>query len=409
MNVWIIADADKVAARVHESLLCLSIDCPATHIARIDSVGPMAESFAGCDGLVFFAASQLQPAHFETLRRLRAVVQDEAKLVVISSVGDHGTVLKAIRAGANDVLSGGEDLPEELASFVARIKSEQKQKHDHGRTISIVPCHAPSDASLVAVNVAAVIARREGLCGLLDFHLRGGDLALLLKLSPRHTMFDLLDQQVTIDEAMFEQALTPHESGIKLLAGPNAFVDLKHVSPQAYQQIINLAHRSHPFLVINSEDVQHAEQVRALAASDEIVLTMRLDVVSLYRAKQHFEFMTHNQVLGEHIHVVALGVGHCGELPVAAVKKVLQTPTLHCIPDDPVATIRSINVGNPLVCESPHARISQAIAAFADLLAGHSDGEAKAPSRSCMASVKAAAAVALSSVSKSQVTLSRNH
>ena len=45
------------------------------------------------------------------------------------------------------------------------------------------------------------------------------------------------------------------------------------------------------------------------------------------------------------MHVVAMGTGHSGELPVAAVKKVLHVPDLTCIPDDPVAKIRSINVG----------------------------------------------------------------
>ena len=56
--------------------------------------------------------------------------------------------------------------------------------------IAVVPCQMPSDASILAVNLAAVLAQGGSRCGLLDFQLRGGDLAMLLKLTPRHTLYD---------------------------------------------------------------------------------------------------------------------------------------------------------------------------------------------------------------------------
>ena len=95
--------------------------------------------------------------------------------------------------------------------------------------------------------------------------------------------------------------------------------------------------RLYPFVIVNSEDILHAEQVRALASSEDIVLTMRLDLVSLYRAQQHLAYLRRNQVFPEHIHVVAMGTGYSGELPVNSVKKVLGIKELHSIPDDPVA------------------------------------------------------------------------
>ena len=107
--------------------------------------------------------------------------------------------------------------------------------------------------------------------------------------------------------------------------------------------------------------------------------------------------MTRNRVLREHIHVVALGVGHSGELPISAVKKVLQMPSVHCIPDDPVATIRSLNVGNPLVFESPQTKIAHALTALADVFIGESD-VAKPPARPPIATVKAAAIIALNTL-----------
>jgi MinD-like ATPase involved in chromosome partitioning or flagellar assembly len=108
--------------------------------------------------------------------------------------------------------------------------------------------------------------------------------------------------------------------------------------------------------------------------------------------------MTHNRVLREHIHVVAVGTGYAGELPVTAVKKVLGISALHCIPDDPVSTIRAVNVGNPLVLEMPRTKISQAIVAFTNALIGQTEDNAMVASPPQLGAMKAAAVIALNTL-----------
>src|SRR4051794_8486209 len=105
METWIVADADPLAARIRESLRHLAIECAADRITRIESLGPEADAIAEFDGLVFFAIHRIEPAHIEILRHIRAAANNDARLVVISSVSDHATVLNAIRAGANDFLN----------------------------------------------------------------------------------------------------------------------------------------------------------------------------------------------------------------------------------------------------------------------------------------------------------------
>jgi pilus assembly protein CpaE len=141
---------------------------------------------------------------------------------------------------------------------------------------------------------------------------------------------------------------------------------------------------------VNSEDILHAEQIRALAGSDEIVLTMRLDVVSLHRAKQHLEYLKRNQVSEDHVHVVAIGTGHTGELPVTPVKKILGVSEIHCVPDDPIASIASVNVGNPLVLESPKSKCAQAIAKITAKLSQLAEIDSQVTKRWKLPSLKAA-------------------
>ena len=85
---------------------------------------------------------------------------------------------------------------------------------------------------------------------------------MLLKLAPRHTLYDVVTQRESIDEIMFEQAMTNHESGIRLLAGPPLFCDSGNVQTHVCQHILGLAQSVYPFVIVNTEDILHAEQVR---------------------------------------------------------------------------------------------------------------------------------------------------
>ena len=399
MDIWIVSTDEALAERVRQAVQNIGIECAESRISRLESIGTHAKELAGFGGLVLFVSCQLDANDYEFLRQVRSVADEAADLAVISTLESHETVLSAIRAGASDYLCSDANLDQELACFVNRLKSGKKKEYAPSRVITVVPAHSPRDASFVAANLAAVIAQRTGTCGTLDFHFRGGELADLLKLAPRHTACDLFSQKGTLDATVYEQALTPHESGIHLLAGPELFADLRMIRPQVCQQIVDIARRSHGFVVINTEDVQHAEQVRALGSSDDVVLAIRLDVVSLHRAKQHLEFMARNRVPRERIHFVALGSGHAGELPIAAVKKVLQCAKVHVVPDDPVVELRSVNIGNPAVLESPHTKIAQALSSIADLFLPKSLSPVVRPRHDRIVSLKLAATAALNTLS----------
>src|SRR6185295_7362725 len=100
-------------------------------------------------------------------------------------------------------------------------------------------------------------------------------------------------------------------------------------------------------------------------------LTMRPDLLSLHRAKQHIDFMLAHDIHNDHIQVAVMGVGLGGELPMTAIKKVLNSSAVHGVPDDATALTLSINVGNPVVLESPKSRASQGILKLASALIGH--------------------------------------
>lgn len=381
MDPWIVTESDEIAARVLAALEALEVPCPSTRIVSWSSIGQLAGCIDREGSAIFYAVAEIGGRQLDVVRNLAAMTG--GKIVVVAAVDRHEAVLAAIRAGAHDFLNAAGELEEQLTELLARFRAARAHHSTKGRMIAVVPCQAESDASVLAVNVAAAIARKFGNCGLFDFHLRGGELALLMKLAPRHTIHDLITQRDGVDDAMFQQALVEHSSGVRLLAGPPLFASFGSIQPHICQQLLAMAQAANPYVVVNVEDVIHVEQVEALERSDDILLTLRLDVVSVHRAQRHLEHLRRSRIANGKVHMVAMWTGNSAELPIGAVKKVLNVEVIHAIPEDPLAVVMSINTGTPLVLESPQSKPALAIAALADRLTGASDGAAsETPRRS---------------------------
>jgi MinD-like ATPase involved in chromosome partitioning or flagellar assembly len=197
---------------------------------------------------------------------------------------------------------------------------------------------------------------------------------------------------------MFEQALAHHDSGVRLLASRQTWTDHAATQPESYQEIIKLALSTHSLVIVSSEDAHHLSQLTSLSNSDHIVLAMRLDLLSLHRAQHHITVLRTNQVSLERLEVVAMETGRPGQLPVAAVAKSLGVPRIHLIPEDAMANTVSINLGHPLVLESPNSPASIAIRKLASMLMGADRKDVTATRSGHLANARAAALGAMNAL-----------
>jgi pilus assembly protein CpaE len=333
------------------------------NIASLEHVSPQ---LAEGGDLFVFAVRQLHESHIDQVQRIRAAFV--GMLAVVATLPPQSLLLKVIRAGADDFIDADADLDLDVEELVSRCESSKLRSDGESHLITVIPCQSSSDGNLLSLNIAALLAQKRSMSLLLDFHMRGGDLALMLALSPQHTFLELVRQRRNIDRAMLEQALTVHRSGIRLLAGPEMFSDLQDIQLHVSQQILDIAKMIAPNVVVSIEDLQHAEQVHALTKSDTVVLVARTNLVSLARAKQHVKYLLQIHVPLERICVVALSPGVDGELPIGSFKKILRMSRVHLVSEDVHAVNMSINVGNPLVFESPKSKMSRGLVELVEQL-----------------------------------------
>lgn len=365
MGVWIISDNAELGASVKTQVDALNLRASPSRVLSMASALNEAMRVDAAPHLMLIAVMRVDEALLQVVRQLRA--GSAAKLIVAALVADHAVVIQSVRAGADDFVTLDEKFAEELTAAFQRL-SATLDKKSGGQLITVTPSRDVSEGAFLAVNLAAAIAGLHGKCGLLDFNLRGGDAALMLKLAPKHTLLDLVRRRQSVDQMMFEQAVASHESGIELLAGPDLFADTHEIDPALCRQVVAHSQAAQPFCVVSIEDLQHAEQIGILSESDRIILSTRLDLVSLYRTQRHLDYVRKNSNAIERTIVVAIGAGLAGEIPPRAACRILQVPTIHQIPDDAAASVVSLNIGNPSVREFPQSKASRAVTKLAALL-----------------------------------------
>lgn len=365
MGVWIISDNAELGASVKTQVDALQLRASPARVLSIASATNESMSVDAAPNLMIIASKRVDDVLLQAVRQLRA--GSAAKLLVAALVADRAAVIQSVRAGADDFVTLDEQFADELAAAYQRLSSIADGK-GAGQLITVTPSRDVSDGAFLAVNLAAAIAALHGKCGLLDFNLRGGDAALMLKLAPKHTLLELVCRRQSVDQLMFDQSVTKHESGIELLAGPDLFSDTHEIDPALCRQVIAHSQAAHPYCVVSVEDLQHAEQIGILSESDRVIFTTRLDLISLYRTQRHLDYVRQNSNAIERTVVVAAGAGLAGEIPPRAACRILQVPTIHQIPDDPAASVVSLNIGNPAVREFPQSKASRAITKLAALL-----------------------------------------
>ncbi|QDU92930.1 AAA family ATPase [Lignipirellula cremea] len=368
MKAFIASDNDPLAFKLADTLQDLGVSCSESNVLSLAQILDHGGQFEFNDALVLLDSSTRSEL---LLARLPEVAKAPGAFFVIFGPScAPRQIVEFIRAGANDYLDLSHHPSEELAAIVKRLQASRKESDACGRLISITSCNSGCGASTIAASLATLLSQQSGSCGLLDLHLTGGDLAVLLQLEPRHTLLELAQQADTLDAAMLQQSLSQHASGVNLLASPEPFVNHRDISSAAISRIVQLARMQFSQVVVDLEDMFHQEQVSTLRESDEIVMIFRPDFVSLVRARKSLDFMYESGVQHEKIRLVASRCGQPRQLSLSVVENSLGAKIAACIPEDPVAVLTSINLGVPVVSESPDSKFSRALSAFVDQLNG---------------------------------------
>jgi pilus assembly protein CpaE len=292
---------------------------------------------------------------------------------------------QALRSGVKDVLTVNTD-PAQLIEAVQRvgvnvdtaaakapvaeapIEEDPDQPNVGGRVITAFSTKGGTGKSVIACNLGVSLAQRSDLpvC-LVDADLQFGDVAVMLKLTPHHTIVDAVSSLDKLDAALLESLLVVHEpSGLLVLPAPlePAFAD--QVGATEMVRIIELLRTFCGHVIVDTPAYFNDVVLGLVEVSDDLVLVAGMDIPSIKNVKIGLQTLRLLNTPMDKVRLLLNRSNSKVKLDISEVERTLQIQADILIPSD-VVVPQSVNKGVPVVLHAPRAGVSKALGKLADL------------------------------------------
>ncbi len=221
--------------------------------------------------------------------------------------------------------------------------------------------------TVIAANLAVALANASEKVALVDLNLWGGDVAMLLDVTPKRTLGDLLPGFGGIDYDVVDSVMNKHASGVSVLAAPlTGTFDGSTLSRYMVQSILEALREHYEFTVVDTGYANLESTLAAMDYSDLILVIVGMDLPRLRDGKLYLKNLMAANYPKEKIRVVVNRAGNSKEISSSEVEAILEFPVTAQIPSDDMLVGSSVNLGQTFVASSPNRPVSRAIFGLAE-------------------------------------------
>jgi len=345
------------------------------------SIAALVEKASSSAMVVIFGPSYSSP---EGLTEMSDYVRERAGLGVVLVVDELSTQLlqQAIRAGVADVIT----IPQDARQLIEAVDRAAEHLNlasagpmstavapgggsgERGRVITVFSTKGGAGKSFVATNLAVLLARRsERPVCLVDCDLQFGDVAVMLKLVPQHTIVDAINSMSRLDVPLVRSLLVRHDpSGLLVMPGPTepAFAD--SVKAEDVIEILNAIRTFCAYIVVDTPSYFTEVVIRLLEESEDIVLVAGMDVPNIKNVKLGINTLKLLELPLSKVKLVLNRSNSKVKIDVSEVERALGLKADCLVPSD-ITVPQSINKGLPAALDAPRSGPARALESLADL------------------------------------------
>jgi len=367
-----VVDADQAA----RSRLAMQLGQGAT---PFPSINDLASRLGSIPVVIVLGPSFGESPELAAVEQLLAARRDVGAIMVTNLLSTD-MLQRALRSGVKDVLQAPVETTQ-LAEAVARVAaglimssptpvvpSDGDGDGDLGRVITVFSTKGGAGKSVVATNLAVVLAKRvERPVVLVDADLQFGDIAVMLKLSPQHTVVDAVSALDKLDLPLLQSLLIKHEpSGVYVLPAPlePAFAD--QIGATEMVRIVEMLRRFCSFVIIDTPAYFNDVVLGLIEVSDDVLLVAGMDIPNIKNVKIGLQTLRLLNTPMEKLRLVLNRANSKVKLDVGEVERTLGIQAQSLIPSD-VVVPQAVNKGEPVVLSAPKSGVTQAMNQLADL------------------------------------------
>jgi len=259
---------------------------------------------------------------------------------------DPNVLLELMRAGVREVLSPPFEI-DKLREAIARIqKLVDSRTQAIDRLYSFVPAKPGVGASTVALNTAVALSRIPNTSVLLlDFDLNSGILGFLLKLSPRYSVVDAVENADRLDQDMWAKLTWPMGTLDVLPTGrldPGLRVDLEKL-----HHLLAFARRFYKVICVDHSGMMEKYSLELLRESGRIFMVATPEVPALHLGAEKLRFLSGLDLAGR-VEILLNRAHTRSLLSREQIEQMLGAAVRMSIPNDYPAVHEAIMAGKPL-------------------------------------------------------------
>lgn len=338
-----------------------------------------AAQLAGTPTVVVLGPSCADPYNLSTLATVLQP-RPEVGAVLVADELSTDVFQQAIRSGVKDVLAAPVDTAQlqeacrrvaesvgGLGRSVPTATTEPGEEGEGGRVITVFSTKGGAGKSVVATNLAVALAMRTTeTVVLVDCDLQFGDVAVMLKLAPQHTIVDAVNSIDRMDSGFLVNLLVDHPpSGLKVLPAPLEPAYADQITADHVRSIIAGLRGVAKYIIVDTPSYFDDKVLTLIEDSDEILLVAGMDIPNIKNVKIGLQTMRMLDTPNSKIHLVLNRANTKVRLDVSEVERTLQIKAETQLPSD-IVVPQSINKSTPVVIDAPRSSIAKAFETLAD-------------------------------------------
>jgi pilus assembly protein CpaE len=295
------------------------------------------------------------------------------KIILLTSEVTTELFKRALKLNIHDVLEfpfENKDFKESMqrAKDVFDAESENIDKVTHfSKKIMFFSTKGGSGNTFIAINFALALRQRtKKEVILFDANYQLGDIALMLGLYPRNTIFDLMTVN-KYDPETLNIFLTTHSSGIKVLPSPTDPSQSETIGSEVSIKVLEELSKVGDYIVIDAPFGFSDIVLSFLENIDHLFIVSTKDLPSIKNLKICLQVLDKLKFNKEKLTVILNRADSKVEIEIDEIEKTINRKIELKIPSDRIVPV-SINKGTPAFISFPRSVVSKNIYKLTDIL-----------------------------------------
>ncbi len=263
---------------------------------------------------------------------------------------------------ANDIFEDA------ITEKTGSTKGEKADDKKGAVKITVFSPKGGTGKSFIATNLAIDMANLlKKKITIFDLNYQFGDVALMLNLFPKHTVYDIMSFVDQLDSEMLNSFLTVHESGVKILPAPIDPTQNEAISTKNTKKILDVLSDFNDFIIIDTPSGFSENVLLLLEETDFLCVVTSMDVPSIKNLKITLQLLDQLNFPREKIILILNRSDTKVGITAEEIKKTINKNIDVAIPSSRIVPL-SVNKGIPVVKENPRSPVAKSIRRLSNLL-----------------------------------------